>query len=321
MIKSRRFAFALSVSVALAASAAGYVAWSSGSVSEFAARLPASGKLDASYFTDAGELGAMNGLYDMMTGKSADELPIERRKLCARTEFDIAKNATEYENLFAFANSSSESFVNFGICWWHSRFQRSALYLANFRPNLEKLEHNAYIPLIMDLIAMKKVVEIPGYRNFHEFTGEFEKEIIGALAEWQILDGAKLAPVIDGLSGSTHEPAVALRERMDQTYDRMLRKKAILWQQLILPGIGTHSWLLLDIQPIREGNADNPFIVKGYKLAILDSNSPSRVITPSYHFGDSSISFYGEKMIPVTDHDDELPKFEDALREYCGGHR
>ena len=78
---------------------------------------------------------------------------------------------------------------NGGVCWWHSLFQRSALYLTVFLPNQPKPNADQIEDIVHAIAAGKQVVEIPGYQNILEFSLANWPVIQKKLEEWQLVDG------------------------------------------------------------------------------------------------------------------------------------
>ena len=113
--------------------------------------------------------------------------------LCSSSPFARASSATsaaqyckfsrdDFLNQFSEVNKNNRiSFDNsrgklkMGLCWWHSLFQRSAVYLTVYRPDLPKPGSDQVHELISKIIQNKGVVEIPGLRILQSFTHDHEK--------------------------------------------------------------------------------------------------------------------------------------------------
>jgi hypothetical protein len=288
------------------------------SVVAFGALAGSPSKYDVGYFTDADELEPPHtGLYGSVPESVQARLPESKRAFCRRNEFDIAQLAVDGDHSISFPNPGGV--FGGGVCWWHSRLQRSALYLANFRPELPKPSVEEAKRLISQLTSMNRVVEIPGYSNLLMFSMDFSKEMTAELSKWQITDGLKVEPIVNGLSGDTEEPTQRLQNRIENINDRLLRKKAVLWAKLQMPGIAAHAWLITNIEPIREPSLTNPFKIAGYRLTVLDSNEPTMAFTRDFRYGDTKMTtvYFNDGFVPYVDYDSDLAKIEDSLRAYC----
>ncbi|MGK5087603.1 hypothetical protein WDW86_08600 [Bdellovibrionota bacterium FG-2] len=123
---------------------------------------------------------------------------------CARTLNDIKQAAQDPAMRLSFSNQGGA--FSSGVCWWLSRFQRAALYLARFYPELPKPTADEARKLIRRLAQMNEVVEIPGYRNIFDFSCDFSTLIQRRLERWQILDGIFRFAWIEGIRGKSALP-------------------------------------------------------------------------------------------------------------------
>jgi hypothetical protein len=83
---------------------------------------------------------------------------------------------------------------------------------------------------------------------------------------------------IEGLSGKTEVSAEQLKQMMDALFVSVTKKNQVTYQRLQNPGIGSHSWLVIDMQAVENG----------YVLTVVDSNK-SRPVKHFYQFGDTKI--------------------------------
>ena len=228
-------------------------------------------------------------------------------EFCNRTADDIKQQATDPEQRLSFANEGG--LFNGGVCWWHSRFQRNSLYLAQYRPELEKPSREAAFALIRS-IRHFKVVEIPGYENLAGFSSDFQDLIQTELNRWQLDDGVVGFAWIDGLEGKIKDvdPSV-LKNEMDALFNRVVIQKEIVFQKLPLPGISAHAWLVIDMIP-QESD---------YQVKVIDSNYPDETKTIYFHMGDTHIvmDYTGWTFIPEIDQLRDLPAIEANLHAYC----
>lgn len=184
----------------------------------------------------------------------------------AHAQLNLEGPAAQKENRIAFENAGG--FFGQGVCWWHSRLQRSFLYLAQFRPDLTPPDFKQVKKIVRKLIQQKGPVEIPGYRNTYEFTEAYQKLIQKKLNGWFWKDSILGAAYVEGLSGRWKMPAERLERHMDQLYKQFLAAQEeddLLWLKLQQPGVKAHAALLLDMVPSPEG---------GFDFWVVDSNFP-----------------------------------------------
>jgi hypothetical protein len=201
---------------------------------------------------------------------------------------------------------------NGGVCWWHSLFQRAALYLAVFRPEQAKPSESEARRIIHSLAAGKKVVEIPGYSNLYGFSLDWAALIQAKLEEWQMVDGFLKFAWIKGLSGSNNVDPAEIEETLSAFAEKLNTDQEILWSMWQLEGITAHSTLILNVEmgPLTSN------------VTHLDSNFVGEVPHFSYQVGDRSI-FYPpyEPFVPYSGRDRDLRRFKKARERYCSNAR
>ena len=289
--------------------------------------------LDASYFIDSDLLEAPAGLRGDVV---LERLPEERQAFCARNEYDIAHGLnTSANGKIAFSNPDGPWVVlnkvlhrkifNGGVCWWHTRFQRSAAYLVNFFPGRPRPLPGKARTLISQIIAMKSVIEIPGFNNLSEFTQAYEKEISSALSNWLLRDWATGHGSGERPFDTSSLAPAELRGAMDGLYERMLAQPQLIFLRIHSASVGvfdSHALLLTGIELL--GNPLMPPGPQGYRLSVIDSNTPGLVSTVDYNFGDHNLNYCSGKcdaMIPRIDFDDDLAKIDGAVQKYCSANR
>ncbi|MEQ1875411.1 MAG: hypothetical protein ABL958_02115 [Bdellovibrionia bacterium] len=197
--------------------------------------------------------------------------------------------ASNPDNNLAFDNAGG--WYNTGLCWWHSRFQRAAYYLTVYRPDLPKPTTWQAIHLLDLIMSMRGVVEIPGYKNFHEFTADWPKLIVNHLSmqetdavwrRWTWLRHGILKP------GPATSPG-KLSRMMDELYDYVTVKKQIAYTMLQIKGAMAHAWLVVGMTKT----------VGGYVLKVVDSNFASEVLTVTYKLGDTTFRRFYSSMSPA----------------------
>ena len=197
--------------------------------------------------------------------------------------------------------------LNGGVCWWHSRFTRNALYLATFNPKKNRPTEKQKIKIIKNIRKGNQVVEIPGYDNLQDFSYYNRELIQKELEKWQITDGFINQQWIVGLWGSTHKNEKKLKKWMDKLYKYVVTNDNIAYQKVQMRGIDAHAWLVYDMNKTADG----------YELEVIDSNSSS-TRTIYYSNGDTSIRdhWYGN-IIPYTGRKLELKRVKKAIRKFC----
>ena len=225
--------------------------------------------------------------------------------LCSRDRNTLVNAFQEPSNRIAFKNHGG--LLNGGVCWWHSRLQRSAVYLSQFAPEQAKPNDSEARRLIRHLIRFDSVITIPGYSSFSEFSRDFEALIQRELETWQIEDGFIFQQWIRGLYGRPEMPAAVLKRRMDRIYSKFTRSKPGLWLMAQLPGITSHALLL-----IRMKKTDH-----GYQLTVIDSNRPQDNRELTYTVGDRSIALGTSTFTPFVGFHTDQEEIDETLEEYC----
>jgi hypothetical protein len=231
------------------------------------------------------------------------------KQFCAdrKSKNYIKELALEEDSRMGFQNQGG--LVNGGTCWWHSRFQRNALYLTIYSPNKPVPTQKEARAIIDAIRAGKTVVEIPGYSNFNEFSYSHYADILRELEKWQKGDGFARGQWIRGLAGKSTVSADKMREMMDELYQYVEVKGNIAYQKLQLKGIVAHAWLVVSMKKT----------TNGYVLSVIDSNNPSQTESYTYSNGDTNFSYqgYGE-FTPYLEREKELENVQKTIRKTCG---
>lgn len=239
----------------------------------------------------------------------ASILPYDKAEFCGRFSDlnTLASFSSEESNLMSFKNDGG--LFNGGVCWWHSRFQRNIFYLSIFKPDLPRPKNSEIKALIKEIRSGEKMITIPGFSNFAEFTTVYQKEIQSELNAWQLYDGVVLGSWIDGLRGDTKIDPARLKSMMEKVYSYVQVDKKIAYQKLQIKGITSHAWLIV-------GMKKGP---NGYEVGFLDSNSPRMSLNYSYKFGDESffIKSYGD-FVPYLEFTREEERIASIAKKYCG---
>ena len=213
--------------------------------------------------------------------------------------------ASEADNRLSFKNAGG--IFGEGVCWWHSRFQRSATYLSVFRPDLSKPTLAQARDIIHTIIHNNYVVEIPGYANLADFSTDFHEEIQKALNRWQLRDATLRFAWVRGLWNSPYGDAAKLQAIMEKLDEQVEKDSRITYLKLQLKGIPSHAWLVIGMEEIPSG----------YELQIIDSNFPE-LVHYKYTYGDTSFSYgkYG-KFFPYVEQTKDFTKITTAIHNYC----
>lgn len=233
---------------------------------------------------------------------------MDRESFCRdREDKNFVKDLTlDSKNLMGLTNQGGIG--GGGVCWWHSRFQRNALYLTMFKPNLPRPSTEEAKDLIKQIREANNVVIIPGYSNFNQFSFDFRNLIQRELNKWQKGDGVLRFAWMKGLAGEAVTESEKLKQLMDQIYEEVEVKNNIAYNKLQIPGIVAHAWLVVKMEKVSNG----------YNLEVLDSNFPSQTETYRYHEGDTSLTYQGYyKFSPYLEQTKEMDKVNKTIADFC----
>lgn len=239
----------------------------------------------------------------------AATLPSTKEEFCGRFKDTsiLSAYSTETSNLMAFKNQGG--LFNGGVCWWHSRFQRNILYLSIFRPDLNRPLASEIKSLIKEIRAGEKIITIPGFSNFAEFSEIYKKEILRELENWQLYDGVILGSWIDGLKGDTKVKPEVLQKMLETVFTYVEIDKKIAYQKLQIKGITSHAWLIVGLKKA----------INGYEIGLIDSNNPRMSENYSYKVGDQSFfqKSYGN-FVPYLEFTREEDRLRSVAKAFCG---
>ena len=215
--------------------------------------------------------------------------------------------ALDSNNLMNFSNHGG--LAQSGVCWWHSRFQRNALYLTIFKPNLPRASEAETYQIVKRIRAATEVVVITGYNNFSEFSSINQDIIQAELEKWQKGDGFVRFAWIKGLSGQAEVKPAKLKNLMDQIYQEVEVNKNISFNRLQIKGIDAHAWLVVSMQKF----------AGGYRLKVIDSNISDEPQTYTYREGETNImeNNFNFSFTPYIDQTSELKKINKTITDLC----
>ena len=205
-----------------------------------------------------------------------------------------------------------------GACWWHSKMQRSSLYLAMFRPELPAPTNREQVVEMLDMLrAGRQVIEIPGYSNMREFSNAWASEFEEVITKWQKENTWLDATWTRALDASLNEKVnpEQLRERMELLYQRLLSGEVLFQHLSYLDELVVHSWLVIQMESIENG----------YRLTVLDSNQQYSYPVGStgyyqveYYYGDRYLSYRNNKLVPSFEpNEKEYDNLKYARDIYC----
>lgn len=227
---------------------------------------------------------------------------------CKRSKEALLSYLDQPESRISFKNTGG--LIGGGVCWWHSRLQRSSLYLATFKPEGNPPTKPELDFILSSLRSMKSVVVIPGYSDFESFSRDYKKEIQAMLESWQKFDGFYNFEWIRGISGQYQLPADEMKLRMDDVYRLYKKSPAPIWIMAQMKGITSHSFLVTDMQES----------ANGYEMKVIDSNFPVKNNFIQYLEGDSYLKVVGDTdtFVPYVGFQNDFRKIMSTLTKSCG---
>lgn len=227
---------------------------------------------------------------------------------CARSQADLKGALHSVDSRISFKNAGG--LINGGVCWWHSRLQRSSAYLVKFRPELNPPTKSELKTIINSLRVMDKVIIIPGYSDFNTFSHDYKSELQAMLNDWQKRDGFFNFEWLRGISGRSSLDSAKMKLRMKDVYTHYKNSPTPLWIMAQIKGITSHSLLILEM-------AQTP---TGYVMSVIDSNHPAKTIKIEYNEGDTALRAAGEKytFVPYVGFQNDFKNIAEALKKECG---
>ncbi len=208
-------------------------------------------------------------------------------------------------NLLGFTNTGG--LLGKGVCWWHSRFQRNALYLAYFQPELPRPGPAELRRILGNLMNAKAVTAIPGYSNLREFSIDHRAEIQRTLERRQLFEGLFLFAWVNGLTGSSRVGPCRMKALMDHLQTESA--KGLVYAKFQTPGLDAHSILVTGMERLPEG---------GCSVRYLDSNSTGER-SLLYRVGYSCITLAsGMTGVPYVQRSGELRRIRKLVQRFDG---
>lgn len=237
----------------------------------------------------------------------SSSLYAQSRAFCERNRNDILALMQEKSARLAFRNTGGIG--NGGVCWWHSRLQRSSFFLARYNPTAAKPTNGQLNQIIAGLRSMDKVVVIPGFENFNSFSKAYQNQLQSMLNDWQVYDGLFNFQWIRGISGKPTLPAKDMEARMDDIYNNFRQSPAAMWIMAQMEGITSHSFLVFNIAKVNGG----------YDLDLIDSNNPMEMVYVKYQEGDQSLhsNRSNTPFVPYVGFQEDFRKISKGLSSHC----
>jgi hypothetical protein len=233
--------------------------------------------------------------------------------LCQTRWSEFQTKLAKSENRLAFVNQPGP--MKIGMCWWHSRMQRNANFLLEFRPQSAATGNDGVWQIIKNLSRTDKVQVVPGFANLQAFSARYSSEMNESMGQWQMSDSFLKFGWANGL-GSGESDAGTLSREMDALYEDVMIKRNVTYQMLKMPGFEAHAWLVLNMTKLA-GN-------QGYQLTVIDSNAYS----PQYYLYTRGMTKFiyringfeqrGMDFVPHTQRDSDFADYQSALNQACG---
>ena len=290
-------------------------------------------------------LGALFCLISLQSGaepRPYNENPFAAKSVCEMNPEDFQAKAGHSGNLTQPQNEPGP--LNTGMCWWHSKLQRAAIYLAVFdRPQDPRPTSEEAKQIFKDLSQLKTVVSIPGFTDWFHFTTAFRSEFYEVLGDWEIHETLRLE-FVKGLR--------ALKPMDSYQWQQINREvneyKRVTFLFLKMPDVRTHSWLVNSVTGSIE-NFQMSFIDSTYSSGLQSYKSQGNeyVITEALHYTRSTNTPNGaisepsvryetsKKAYPeanglvdtggrsmslyVQNDNTDFLKITEAIRKHCGG--
>jgi hypothetical protein len=226
---------------------------------------------------------------------------------CTRTSLNISEYLGFPSSRISFKNDGG--LFNGGVCWWHSRLQRSSAYLVKFAPAKARPSSAQAALILKALREMNQVVEIGGYENFNDFTKDNKPLVQKMLNEWQKIDGFFNMQWVRGISGASKLSPGQLEYQMKRVFDFYKSSPVPLWVMAQIKGITSHAFLVVDMVTLP----------RGFDLTVIDSNYPSLNFTLHYQFGDTTLVHPKSKtkFVPYVGFQRDYQLISGALKNYC----
>lgn len=234
--------------------------------------------------------------------------PQSEEELCsaAKTPHVFKVRALSPESRMSFKNAGG--LFNQGVCWWHSRLQRAAIYLAAFDPQKPMPHPEELRKILKTLKTRSDFVEIGGFANFFDFSSHYQNEIQDLLNQWQLEDGIIKQKWVKGIWGRSQVSPQNIWKKIIRLYHEVEVENKIAYQKLQMPGVVAHSWLVVNVEKQSTG----------FDIYAIDSNRPSQTLYYPYRYGDRYLNIGGYRSVPYSEEKDEYRDYNRVFKKRCG---
>ncbi len=207
-------------------------------------------------------------------------------------------------NLLSFRNSGG--LLRKGVCWWHSRFTRNALYLVYFEPEKPPPGPGEAKAVVRSVMKGSRVVMIPGYRCLADYSRDHRKVIQRMLERRQLHDGIVRFAWVNGLAGASSLPPASLAKLMAGIH-RGLAFQGIMYVKFQTPGLDAHALLLTGARELPGG---------GLAVSYLDSNGIGEEVLEYRPGMDRLTLAAGSTGVPYPQRAGELARIHGVIRRF-----
>lgn len=205
-------------------------------------------------------LGSLQAAANTLIGYD-DPNPLASADICKMKAEDFLAKAEHPSNLTSNRNAAGN--LGTGLCWWHTKLQRAALYLAVFdQPDSPKPTKAEALHILAKIRDLKEVVSIPGFKNWFDFTFDYHDEFYQILNHWEVRDIAQLQFLKGVRVLQAMDPSM-----LQKISDEVNEYKRLTYLMVKLPMLGAHSWIAQSFQ--LEGTE--------FKIGYIDSNYASHI--------------------------------------------
>jgi len=224
--------------------------------------------------------------------------------LCQQTWEDFQVKLGQRENRLTFTNIGGP--MGIGVCWWHSRMQRNALYLLDFHPDQPRLTKDEAWEKITNLSDPNFVQSVNGFANLMDFSSAYSAEMKEYLGQWQMAESFLEFNWVNGLRGDSEADPEELKDIMDELFTQVKGNGEVVYQMLQVPGPVAHAWLVYDMTKTDDG----------YELSVVDSNflEPQKY---SYRYGQTKFSGRIGSWVPHTQRRSDLKSIRKNVKRVC----
>ncbi len=206
--------------------------------------------------------------------------PTSRAELCERFRTGtLVASLGDQNNRMGFGNDGGR--VASGVCWWHSMFQRNALFTTYYSPSAPRPTDAEARRIFGRIRSGNQLVEVPGFPDLQSFTRAYRPILQDELEDWQVSQGVIGGGWIRGLTTRIEIDADEMRRRMDELYEEVNAGRPSLITLQYRERGSNHMLLVYEMLESEHG----------YALRGVDSNASREDTIVYYAFGDTSFRY------------------------------